>query len=97
MASIPEQKPTAPKVTPRKIIGSLKKSVQGHLKDYMARQKNATALSNVYRTVMKEVEKPLITLLLKKNKGNQSKTADMLGMNRNTLKKKLVMLKIPHS
>lgn len=83
-------------ISPRKIIGSLKKSVQGHLKDYMARQKNAVALSNVYKTVMKEVEKPLITLLLKKNNGNQSKTADMLGMNRNTLKKKLVMLKIPH-
>ena len=96
--SSPQQKIILlPEQSPRKIMGSLKKSVQDHLKGYMARQKNPAALSTVYKTVMKEVEKPLITILLKENNGNQSKTAKMLGMNRNTLKKKLVLFKIPYA
>jgi len=97
MSSLQEKMMVSSDQSPRKIMVSLKKSVQEHLRGYMERQKNASALSNVYKTVMKEVEKPLIAMLLKENKGNQSKTAQMLGMNRNTLKKKLVIFKIPYS
>ena len=45
--------------------------------------------AGLYKFFIKQVEKPLIELSLKANKGNQVKTANMLGINRNTLKKKI--------
>ena len=45
--------------------------------------------SGLYKFFIKQVEKPLIELSLEANKGNQVKTANMLGINRNTLKKKI--------
>ena len=46
-------------------------------------------LSGLYNIVLEQVEKPLIELSLKAFNGNQVKTAIMLGINRNTLKKKI--------
>lgn len=46
-------------------------------------------LDGLYSLVMEQVEKPLIELSLKAYRGNQVKTAKMLGINRNTLKKKI--------
>ena len=43
----------------------------------------------LYERVISEVEKPLIEVVMKKNLGNQTRTAKMLGINRNTLRKKL--------
>ncbi len=45
--------------------------------------------SQVYRTLMREFERPLIAHALRVHKGNKVKTADMLGINRNTLFKKM--------
>jgi two-component system nitrogen regulation response regulator GlnG len=39
--------------------------------------------------VLQEVERPLIALTLKATRGNQVRTADLLGLNRNTLRKKI--------
>ena len=44
--------------------------------------------------MVKELEKPLILSVLKKTKNNQSKAAEILGMNRNTLKKKMIDLNL---
>lgn len=44
---------------------------------------------DLYETVMQQVEKPLIETVLKQNDFNQSQTAKMLGINRNTLRKKM--------
>lgn len=44
---------------------------------------------NLYRTLMAEVEPPLIQEVLKHTGGNQSRAAGILGMTRNTLRKKL--------
>ena len=82
--------PAQKKVT--KPLGNL---VNDYLKDYFHHEKNAVTLCNMYDTVIREVEKPLITLVLKETKGNQTKTAQVLGINRNTLRKKIVDLKIP--
>ncbi len=46
-------------------------------------------LNGLYGLVMEQVEKPLIELSLRNHKGNQVRTAKMLGINRNTLKKKI--------
>ncbi len=43
----------------------------------------------IYSMVIQRVEKPLITLVLKKTEGNQVRAASLLGINRNTLRKKI--------
>jgi Fis family transcriptional regulator len=49
----------------------------------------------LYRTLMAEVEPPLIEEVLRYTQGNQSKTAKILGMTRNTLRTKLHRYDIP--
>ena len=43
----------------------------------------------IYDMVLSCVEKPMLEFILNKVGGNQSKAAEMLGLNRNTLRKKL--------
>lgn len=43
----------------------------------------------LYDMVLARVEKPLLVSVLARVEGNQTKAADMLGINRNTLRKKL--------
>ena len=50
--------------------------------------------TNVYDMVGGLVEKPLLTYIMGRSKGNQSKAAEILGLNRNTLRKKLKQHKI---
>lgn len=45
--------------------------------------------SDVYQLVISQVEKPMIEYILNRTDYNQSKTADILGINRNTLRKKI--------
>jgi len=45
--------------------------------------------AGVYDMVMKSVERPMIEVILDKAGGNQSRTAEWLGINRNTLRKKM--------
>ena len=49
---------------------------------------------NLYNILLQEFEKPLISLTLKETNGNQVQAADMLGVSRNTLRKKINKLKI---
>ncbi len=49
---------------------------------------------NVYDLLMEEVEKPLITLVLKEMEGNQVQASQLLGIHRNTLRKKMKSLNI---
>ena len=43
----------------------------------------------IYEMVINTIEKPLLLYIMNKTEGNQSKAAKMLGLNRNTLRKKL--------
>lgn len=45
--------------------------------------------TELYRLVISEVEKPLLESVMKQVRGNQSRAAEMLGLNRSTLRKKL--------
>lgn len=45
----------------------------------------------LYDMVMNCVEKPLVEMVMMQVGGNQSRAAEMLGINRNTLRKKMVM------
>lgn len=44
---------------------------------------------DLYRMVLEQVEKPLLTTVLDYSRGNQSRAAEVLGINRGTLRKKL--------
>lgn len=69
-------------------------AVQKHLSRYFDAHRGELPSPGLYERVLKELEKPLITLSLVAARGNQIKTAKMLGMNRNTLRKKIKELNI---
>ena len=50
--------------------------------------------NGVYGMVIQSVEKPLLLYVMNFAEGNQSKAADILGLNRNTLRKKIGDLNI---
>jgi len=51
-------------------------------------------MENFYHTIVEKVERPLIKLILEKTRGNQLKASAILGINRNTLRKKINKLNI---
>ena len=57
--------------------------------DTYLQQLDGVELSDLYAMVMREVEAPMFEAVLEHAQGNQSKTAQILGMNRGTLRKKL--------
>jgi len=74
---------------------SLEKLVKSKLEVLFAQQKEAQVeLNGLYNVVLEQVERPLLEIALKAYNGNQVKTALMLGINRNTLKKKIDTYKI---
>ncbi|WP_439580194.1 nitrogen regulation protein NR(I) [Elioraea sp.] len=74
---------------------SMAQSVERHLRAYFASHKEGLPASGVYDRVIAEVERPLIRLTLAATRGNQIKAAAVLGLNRNTLRKKIRELEIP--
>ena len=50
--------------------------------------------TSIYDMVLRNVEKPMIETVLVRAEGNQTLAAEMLGINRNTLRKKMQQLRI---
>lgn len=73
----------------------LSAAVERHLRDYFAAHAGSLPASGLYDRVLREVERPLITLSLAATRGNQIRAAELLGLNRNTLRKKIRELDIP--
>ncbi|MDD2686621.1 MAG: helix-turn-helix domain-containing protein [Gallionella sp.] len=63
--------------------------VRKSLKEYFRDLDGEDPCCNMYDMVMNCVEKPLIELVLEQVGGNQTRAAEMLGINRNTLRKKM--------
>jgi two-component system nitrogen regulation response regulator GlnG len=72
---------------------SLEEVVRLKLKEYF-RQIRDVDPNDLYDMIIERVERPLIELTLERTRGNQLKAAALLGINRNTLHKKITHLKI---
>jgi two-component system, NtrC family, nitrogen regulation response regulator GlnG len=70
-------------------------AVEHHIRGYFAAHKGGLPSAGLYDRVLREVERPLIVLTLGATRGNQIKAAHLLGLNRNTLRKKIRELDIP--
>lgn len=69
-------------------------SVDRHLRRYFDLHDGAMPPPGLYQRILQEVELPLIEIALDATGGNQAKCADLLGINRNTLRKKISELDI---
>ena len=74
---------------------TLARAVERHIRDFLIAHDDGVTPSDIYDRVIAEVERPLIRLTLAATRGNQIKAASMLGLNRNTLRKKIRDLEIP--
>jgi two-component system, NtrC family, nitrogen regulation response regulator GlnG len=70
-------------------------AVERHIKGYFAAHKGGLPAAGLYDRVLREIERPLIVLTLGATRGNQIRAAHLLGLNRNTLRKKIRELDIP--
>ena len=66
------------------IAACMRRSLNRYFKDL-----DGELPSEVYDMVISAVEKPLLAYILDRTEGNQTRAADMLGINRNTLRKKM--------
>jgi len=69
-------------------------AVARHLQRYFDLHGDQLPPAGVYGRILREIETPLITIALDATAGNQAKCADLLGINRNTLRKKITELDI---
>jgi len=69
-------------------------AAERHIKSFFNMHKDTLPASGIYGRIMREVEKPLIIATLQVTRGNQIKAAHLLGMNRNTLRKRIKELGI---
>lgn len=69
-------------------------SVERHLRRYFDQHGGDLPPPGLYARILREIEMPLIEIALEATSGNQAKCADLLGINRNTLRKKITDLDI---
>ena len=67
--------------------------VRASMEDFF-RDLNGTDPSNLHDMLVKAVEKPLLEVVMEQAQHNQSRAAQWLGLNRNTLRKKLLEYKL---
>jgi len=72
----------------------LSNDIERHLRRYFDLHGNILPPVGLYNRILRELEVPLIGLSLEATGGNQAKCADLLGINRNTLRKKISELDI---
>ncbi len=76
---------------------NLANAVEAHLEEYFKTYGSELPPPGLHARILNEIERPLIALSLTATRGNQVKTAGLLGLNRNTLRKKIRELNIPVS
>lgn len=67
---------------------SLRACVESTMENYF-RHLDGQAVSDIYNMVLAEIEAPLLEVVMKNTRQNQTKASEILGLNRGTLRKKL--------
>ena len=75
--------------TKKHIEECIRESLEGYFKDLRGVEPTA-----MYEMILRVVERPLLDVVMTKAEGNQSKAAEWLGINRNTLRRKLLEHKL---
>ncbi|MEF9602455.1 nitrogen regulation protein NR(I), partial [Paracoccus sp. PXZ] len=99
---VPQAPVTAPAARPAALVTPLgepanmrlAQSVEMHLQRYFDLHGDELPPPGLYDRILREIEKPLLEIALDATGGNQLRCADLLGINRNTLRKKLTDLNI---
>ena len=68
---------------------SIAQAVESHLQAYFRSFGESLPPAGLYQRVLEEVERPLLLAAMTATRGNQIKAAELLGLNRNTLRKKI--------
>ena len=71
------------------IADTVRRSLEKYFKDL-----DGEMPTSVYDMVIRNVERPLLEVVLDRAEGNQTIASEMLVINRNTLRKKMLSLKI---
>lgn len=79
----------------RRSVGPIRACVRESLEDYF-RQLDGYDGAGLYKMVLTEVEVPLLEVVMRECGGNQTKAAEVLGINRGTLRKKLQHYGLEH-
>lgn len=69
---------------PQPLSNAVQKAVANYLQ-----QLNGQDVNDLYELVLSELEKPLLEEVMKYTRGNQTRAANLMGINRGTLRKKL--------
>jgi two-component system nitrogen regulation response regulator GlnG len=92
LAAAPAEAPPLTEVLTDEGLGS---AVERHINEYFVAHKGSMPAAGLYDRILREIERPLIVATLVATRGNQIKAAYVLGLNRNTLRKKIRELDIP--
>ena len=68
---------------------SLSESIERHVREYFDAHDDDLPANGLYDRILREMERPLLNVTLEATRGNQVKAAEVLGLNRNTLRKKI--------
>ncbi|MFD2190351.1 DNA-binding transcriptional regulator Fis [Pistricoccus aurantiacus] len=82
---------SSPSLTSRELLDQqrpLREAVDTAMRRYFTHLDGSTT-TDLYAMVMAEVEAPLLAAVMEHTQGNQTRAAEMLGLNRGTLRKKL--------
>jgi Fis family transcriptional regulator, factor for inversion stimulation protein len=69
----------------KNIEDCIRESLEQYFRDLNGTEPNA-----VHAMILEAVEKPMLEVVMQRADGNQSKAAEWLGINRNTLRRKLL-------
>lgn len=72
----------------QQVTKPLRDNVKAAVKNYLS-QLNGEDPTDLYELVLSEIEHPLLDVVMMYTRGNQTRAAAMLGINRGTLRKKL--------
>ena len=80
--------------SPQHSPSHLAELIASQMEQFFAAHNGDLPANGIYERILAEVERPLLTSTLSATKGNQLKAAEVLGINRNTLRKKITALGI---